>query len=292
MKCQIQGPLVATDWLEENLGSENLRIFDVSVTLEESTTGFGYLAVSGLSSWKQAHIDGSGFLDVGQELSDQSCDLGFMMPSPNALGKTLEKKGVDETSTIVLYNRGAPMWATRVWWMLRSIGIKNVGVLNGGWDKWLREERPISNASCHYRRGRVISKLNSAMWVGKEEMLKAVKKGKPLTLNALSPAVYSGDKNQYGRPGHLPGSWNVYYADLLDIESGEFKQAAEMKEKFESSGALRASRVITYCGGGISATVLCFALHLCGQDSVGVYDGSMSEWVQNERLPLTLGNAP
>lgn len=288
----LKRPLVSTEWLENNLEADDLRVFDTSVTLSSNPNGYGYEALSGLEYWRDNHIPGAGYLDLLNDLSKKNCETSFMMPSTGTLVVNLEQSGIDDSSTVVLYNVGTPMWSTRVWWMLRSIGLTNVAVLDGGWDKWKIEGRATSSSQCKYPKGRITGEFNKRMWVGKKAMFKAVQKREPLTLNALSPAVYSGEKNQYGRAGHLPGSWNVYYADVLDSRTGVFRKRKELAEKFGPSGALKADRVITYCGGGISATVLCLALHLCGQNSVAVYDGSMSEWVRDEALPLKSGMLP
>jgi len=285
-------PLISTASLDANLRNSDLRIFDVSVSIEPNPNGFGYLTRSGYEDWMELHIPYSGYLDVVGELSDQSSSLGFMMLSAQVLADVLGERGIGDDSIVVLYNRGIPMWSTRVWWMLKSIGLRRVMVLDGGWDKWCKEARPTSVKACEYEPNSLSPRKVDDMWVGKKQMLDAVEKGRPLAINALSPAVYSGEKNQYGRAGHFPGSWNVYYADLIDASTGEFRMIENLKESFRMSGALEAERVITYCGGGISATVLCLALQLCGQDSVAVYDGSMSEWVRDEKLPLKLGNQP
>ncbi len=292
MSTLLKTPLVSTEWLERNLEADDLRVFDTSVTLRSNPNEYGYQAFSGFERWKNNHIPGAGYLDLLNSLSEKKCETSFMMPSTDTLVDALERNGIDDSSSVVLYNSGAPMWSTRVWWMLRSIGFTNVAVLDGGWDKWKMEGRATSSDQCNYPEGRIICKFEEGMWVGKEDMVEAVQKGEPLTLNALSPAVYSGEKNQYGRAGHLPGSWNVYYADVLDVRSGIFRTREELVKKFDPSGALKAERVITYCGGGISATVLCLALTLCGQNSVAVYDGSMSEWVRDEALPLKSGMLP
>ena len=84
----------------------------------------------------------------------------------------------------------------------------------------------------------------------------------------------------------------MFYGSLLDPETGEFLEPEALGPLFVESGALDADRVVTYCGGGISATMDCLALYLCGQRNVGVYDGSMSEWVRDESLPLTVGSRP
>ena len=246
----VDSPLISTAKLQANLENSNLRIFDVSVQLKPNPNGFGYITESGRDDWKHLHIPGSGFLDVVGELSDQSRLVGFMMPSAQVLADILGRRGIREDSTVVLYNRGIPMWSTRVWWMLKSIGLNHVFVLDGGWDKWCREARPTSVKTCEYEPNSLLPREVSDMWVGKKQMLDAVEKGTPLAINALSPAVYSGEKNQYGRAGHLPGSWNVYYADLIDTSTGEFRHTEHLKESFKRSGALDVERVITYCGGG------------------------------------------
>ncbi|RLA46559.1 MAG: hypothetical protein DRQ97_07500 [Gammaproteobacteria bacterium] len=69
-----------------------------------------------------------------------------------------------------------------------------------------------------------------------------------------------------------------------------FRSADELKTLFTAKGVLENPRVIAYCGGGISATVDALALTLIGHDNVAVYDGSMSEWVRDESLPLITGH--
>ena len=288
----LDGPLVNTQWLHDRLEEKTLRAYDTSIFLEQKEDGFGYVPVSGRDQWKTAHIPGTGFLDVFGELSDPNAELSFMMPSPDRFAETMAAQGVNDDSCVVLYNKGFPMWSTRVWWMLRSIGFDRVAVLNGGWEKWEREGRPISDAATDYTVGQLAVRARPNMWVDKDAMLEMISSGKPVTINALSSAVYSGEKNQYGRPGHLPGTHNVFYGDLIDAATGEFLPPDDLIRLFEDTGALVADRVITYCGGGISATMDALALELCGQDQVAVYDGSMSEWVKDDTLPLKLGSEP
>ena len=111
------------------------------------------------------------------------------------------------------------------------------------------------------------------------------------TINALSPALYAGTGDfYYGRRGHIPGSRSVYFEDILRSEF--FLPASELTEVLDAQGMLSAPRTLIYCGGGIAATLDGFACMLLGQDNVGVYDGSMSEWAADDTLPLTLGDTP
>lgn len=286
------GPLVSTAWLAAHVDDAQLRLYDTSVFLQPKAEGFGYFAESGRAQWQAAHLPGAGFLDVITELSDTSSTLPFMMPSAERFAANMAAAGVGDDSMVVLYNKGFPMWSTRVWWMLRSIGFERVAVLNGGYEKWVREGRPLDAERQSYAPGTLTVRAQSGYWVDKAAMLEMIERGSPVSLNALAPAVYSGEKNQYGRPGHLPGTHNVYYGDLLDPETGEFLPPERLAPLFAASGALAAERVITYCGGGISATMDALALLQCGQAEVAVYDGSMSEWVRDPALPLTLGSVP
>ena len=115
--------------------------------------------------------------------------------------------------------------------------------------------------------------------------------GAVCTINSLTQSLYEGTGDfYYERRGHIPGSKLVYYDTLLDQE--HFLPADDLAATLESQGMLSADSVITYCGGGIAATLDAFACLLCGQESVSVYDGSMSEWVKDPDRPLTVGSEP
>ena len=110
-------------------------------------------------------------------------------------------------------------------------------------------------------------------------------------VNALPPAVHSGERliPNYHRRGHIKGSKNIYAADLADRNDKTFKPANQLRAYFEDAGVLEADRIITYCGGGISATTNAFALLLLGRQDVSVYDGSLAEWGRDPTLPLEVG---
>ncbi len=288
----IDGALVSSDWLAENLEQTNLRIFDVSVYLQVKADGSGYQADSGRDAWAKAHIPGAGFLDLIEEFSDSSNPIPFMMPPANAFCDRAAAHGIGDDSLVVLYSDGIPMWSTRAWWMFRSVGFDNVVVLDGGWQKWQREGRPTSGSSPSYAPTKLTPKPRPQMWANKDDMLKIIEDGSACTLNALSPDVYNGETNRYGRAGHIPGSHNVFYGNLIDPEAGTFLSRESLSKQFTDSGSLEAERVVVYCGGGISATMDALALHIAGHDNIAIYDGSMSEWIKDESLPLTLGDSP
>ncbi|HCU90967.1 MAG TPA: sulfurtransferase [Gammaproteobacteria bacterium] len=288
----IEGALVSTDWLAKSLERPNLRVFDTTVYLQVMADGTGYQANSGHGAWAQAHIPGAGFMDLIEEFSDNKNSTPFMMPPAREFCDRAAKHGIGDDSLVVLYNDGLPMWSTRAWWMFRSVGFDNVVVLDGGWKKWQREGRPTNDDTPNHAPSNLSSNPRPQMWVDKNDMLEIVKSGGACTLNALSPDVYSGRINRYGRPGHIPSSHNVFYDNLVDPDTGTFLSQELLLKQFAVSGSLEAERVVIYCGGGISATMDALALHIVGHNNIAIYDGSMSEWIKDELLPLELGDTP
>lgn len=287
----LNGALVTTDWLADNLGQAQLRVFDTSISLQVKADD-GYVVDSGYERWRDAHIPGAGFLDLAKEFTDQSTDIPFTMPPPQQFCERAAAHGISDDSVVVLYNDGMPMWATRAWWMFRSVGFENVAVLDGGWQKWLAENRTVDNIVPDHPRGKLTVAARPEMWADKNDMLRIMQDRSACTLNALPLDVYNGERNRYGRAGHIPGSHSVFCGRLIDPDAGTFLPIEALREQFRDSGALEAERAIVYCGGGISATVDALALHLAGHRNIAIYDGSMSEWVKDESLPLTLGDKP
>ena len=130
--------LITTAELEAILGQPNLRLFDCTTYLEPAPEGSDdpYIAVPGRHSFEAGHIPGADFLDLQGEFSDSGTKLRFMMPDVAQLESAFGPHGISGDSEVVLYSIGTPMWATRFWWMLKSLGFENLSVLDGGLDKW------------------------------------------------------------------------------------------------------------------------------------------------------------
>jgi thiosulfate/3-mercaptopyruvate sulfurtransferase len=280
--------LVSTDWLAENLKDPDLRIFDVTVHLRPSSPG-PYAIESGRADYLAAHIPGAAFLDLPGDLSDPDSKLAFTMPSAERLAKALGAAGVRRGVRVVAYATNSPMWATRLWWMLRSCGFDDAAVLDGGLAKWTAEGRSTEAGEHRYAPADLQLAAKPGFWADKDAVLAATRDGAVCTINALSPSMHRGDAaTSYGRPGHIAGSRNVPYAALLNPD-GTYKDDAALRELFAAVGALERPRAICYCGGGISATMDALALTRIGHPAVAVYDGSMSEWTRDPSLPMETG---
>jgi len=154
--------------------------------------------------------------------------------------------------------------------------------------KWQAEDRNTDQGASSYAAGDFSVNIDATKWADKNDVLQAIDDAGVCTINALTPGVYSGSADMsYGRKGHITGSRNIYYGDVLD--EGCFRSASDLKALFNAKDVLSAEKVIAYCGGGISATIDALALTLLGHKNLAVYDGSMSEWVKDKELPLALG---
>jgi thiosulfate/3-mercaptopyruvate sulfurtransferase len=285
--------LISTAELADILGQADLRLFDCTTYLEYQPEGSGipYIAVPGRHTFEAGHIPGADFLDLQGEFSDPNTELRFMMPDVALLERAFGRHGLSNGSRAVLYSIGTPMWATRFWWMLTSLGFENVAVLDGGLDKWKLEGRALETGPTRgYPPATFTAKPKRGFFVDKHETLAATSEQGTVVVNALGPQFHKGlEPSRYGRPGRVPGSCNVSAATLLDPQTKAFIQLGEAEAKFKAQGITKDKRVVAYCGGGISATIDLFLLHQLGYDNLTLYDGSMGEWAKDTTLPIETG---
>src|ERR1700742_3321623 len=139
--------LITTAGLAEILGQPNLRIFDCTTRLEYLPPGSEapYNVVPGRDTFEAGHIPGADFLDLQGEFSDPITRLRFMMAATAQLETAFGRHGVSNDSFVVLYSVGTAMWATRFWWMLKSLGFDRAAVLDGGLEKGKAEGRPLGS---------------------------------------------------------------------------------------------------------------------------------------------------
>ncbi len=281
--------LISTHELRVRLGDPQLRIFDCSTYLvrDPVTT---YREVTGETDWRREHIPGAGFLDIPGTLSDTMSGLRLTMLPADEFAQRMADLSVNDDSTVILYSAGQIMWATRVWWMLHSIGFDRAFVLDGGYQKWKQEGGPIDDRVPGLPRGRLSVHRRERAFASKGEVLAAIRMRDATIVNALPPDQHRGDTDiNHGRLGRIASSVNVNAFDLIDKATGTFKPIESIKPMFERAGVTREQRTICYCGGGISATGNAFALLMAGYRDVAVYDGSLNEWARDPSLPMETG---
>jgi thiosulfate/3-mercaptopyruvate sulfurtransferase len=281
--------LVETDWLEDHLSDPNVVILDCTTHLIPNPK-ITYDVVPGREDFETGHIKGAQFCDVSLDVSDTSHKFRFMRQSPEDFAAAMRRFGISDNIRVILYSTTSPQWASRVWWLLREFGHDNAAVLNGGWQKWSRENRPSETGPGVSRApGTFSAKPPRNLMADKDDVKAAIGDGAVCTLNALAEAQHKATGgNTYGRPGRIAGSVNVPAAHLLDPATNTFLPAEELRRKFNAVGAMDRP-VIVYCGGGIAATADALALTMLGHTNVKVYDASMSEWAKDDALPMETG---
>jgi thiosulfate/3-mercaptopyruvate sulfurtransferase len=285
--------LISTNALARALGRDGLRVYDCTTYLQPTPPGSDdpYIAVPGRSSFEAGHIPGADFLDLQGEFSDQGTRLRFMMPPVPQLEAAFGRHGLGRDAQVVLYSIGSMMWATRFWWMLKSLGFDGAAVLDGGFDKWQAEGLPIESGPAKgYPPARFAADPRPGWFVDKAAVLAACTDRGAVIVNALGPQFHKGlEPSRYGRPGRVPRSVNVPAASLVDPQTKAFTSLADAAAKFAAAGVAKDKHVIAYCGGGISATVDLFVLHQLGFDDLALYDASMGEWAKDRALPIESG---
>jgi thiosulfate/3-mercaptopyruvate sulfurtransferase len=282
-------PLVSTADLAARLADPALRVFDCTTFLHPQNDSGRILIETGRRGYlEDGHVPGAALIELQQDLSDPSNGLRFTMPSPDDLARKLKAIGVGDGTQVVLYSAGDAWWATRVWWMLRSVGFDAAAVLDGGLRRWIAEGRPLSREPVRYPAAASLAVHPRPLFTDRDGVLAALRDGSAVVTNCLREEQHRGTAAyHYGRPGHITGSVSAPAAALFEPD-GRFAPPERLRAFFADRGIGPDTPVIAYCGGGIAATGDAFALTaLLGHREVRVYDNSLQEWATDPSLPMS-----
>lgn len=275
--------LVDADWLKQNLGAPDLVILDATVVVEPDGAG-GLRSVSGRATYESGHIPTAGFADLMTTLSNPDSPYPFGMPSPSQFAAAMGELGIGDDSRVVIYDSTGLSWAARVWWMLKWIGFDRAALLDGGLAAWTEAGGSLSTVPRAAQPRTLTVALRPELIAGQAEVRASLGSDHIRLVDALPAIHYRGEWSMYRQPGHIPGAVNVPVNSLFD-EAGRFRSADELAVLFEGK---RDQRTITYCGGGIAASVDAFALLRLGYKDVAVYAASLQEWTADPDNPMDI----
>jgi thiosulfate/3-mercaptopyruvate sulfurtransferase len=279
-------PLVSTDWLAAHLGDAGVKIIDASYKMP------GVLPLPA-DDYLAAHIPGAVFFNVNT-IADPNDPRPHMYPSADRFARDVSALGISSDDTVVAYDSGAWVAAPRAWWMFLSFGHPNVKVLDGGLQKWKAEGRTVDAGAVAARPGKFRATLDPRYVRSKEQLLDDLATSREQLIDARPRARFEGTVAEPWpgrRPGHIPGSRNVPYAELFDPKTGAIKPLDELRNAFTGAGVDMTRPIVTTCGSGVSALVLTLALYRLGVRGSALYDGSWAEWGLPDGPPVATGPA-
>ncbi len=274
-------PLITANQLEELLNSgANVLVCDCRFDLANTEAG--------RSAYEEGHIPGAIYVDLDKNLSGKKNGINgrHPLPSPEGWAKTQEDLGIDPLARVIAYDNQGSVYASRLWWLLRSTGHTSVQVLDGGLDAWNgpigtmpRKPTPL-NQKIEPRPYLNLSLVSS--------VLENISTKQNTIIDARANDRFQG-QNETLDPvgGHIPGALNRFFKE--NLVSGQFKSPEQLYKEFVSLlGNTKASTVIHQCGSGVTACHNLLAMEVAGLTGSHLYAGSWSEWCADPNRPIEI----
>ena len=264
--------IVSTDWLEQHLEAPDIRIIDSSWYFPQEKR-------NAEQEFLECHIPGASFFDI-DKIKDNESDLPHMLPPSEMFNSTVRKLGIGDGHKVVIYDGLGMRSAARLWWMFKVFGHSDVVVLDGGFPKWVKENRSTTADITEKEIRHLTIYEDKSIVADRDDVLGATKLNHCSIIDARSEGRFLGKEPEPRsglRSGSIENSINVPYETLLNKDF-TFKKKQEILDIFSQKGLVFNNYIITTCGSGVTAAVLYLALDEIGCSKISLYDGSWAEW--------------
>jgi thiosulfate/3-mercaptopyruvate sulfurtransferase len=297
---------VETQWLEDHLKDQDLRIVDLRFT--RCFSNHNKVAEECREDYLEGHIPGAVYIDCIKDLTDPSFKDIFYVAPPEHFSKVMNRIGVNGQTMVVCYDEAPyPLGSARFWWTMLYYGHTRVVILEGGIRKWIKEDRPLSKIVPTVPNQIFIPNVQGELRATKETVKNSLENQGAVIIDCLSFPQHMGKtRNSWSiRKGHIPGAICLPPMELvkgLDRSSPKrereesmgndkpypFFSKRELQKIFTREGIEQGKRIITYCGKGEAACSVFLALRMSGIIDAAVYDGSLADWSRDNSLPMSV----
>jgi thiosulfate/3-mercaptopyruvate sulfurtransferase len=280
-------PLVTTDWLQAHLDDPDVRVVDIRgyVTTRPVEPRVEEAFYRGASEeYLAGHIPGAVFIDWTRDIVDPDDPVPAQIAPPERFAAAMAERGIGDGTLVVAVDHAGGQFATRLWWALRYYGHEAVSVLDGGWNRWVEEGRPVEPGPVQPSPAAFTPRPLAALRATAEEVRERLGLPDLQLIDARDPGQYTGARRRGPRGGHIPGALNVP-REVFFAEGGGFLPLDEIRRRVEEHGLTPDRPTIAFCNGGVAATVVLFNLFRLGYPCLTNYDGSWNEWGPRLELP-------
>lgn len=276
-------PLVSVQWLK---GAVN----DPAVVVLDSTYHLPIFDRDARTEFINKRIPSARFFDL-DGIKDPDNPLPHMVPCPEDFAAAVGALGITNDSHVVCYDSYGMFSAARPWWMFRLYGHEKVSIVDGGLPAWEMagyetiggplEDIAPTGFNAGFR--------PELLW-DKASVLQNIEQNTHKIVDVRPTDRFDGsapEPRPEARSGHMPGALNIPFTNLSDPDSRKMISIYGIESQMRKAGiTLGRDKVVASCGSGVTACLLAFAMHLLGDETVAVYDGSWSEWGTDPEMPV------